>query len=76
MKQIPRNRQFINILACQVSLHSMHSTSIYCLELLILEGKEGKALATDHRGNTLAFKMNEVASSASYNLQIFLGPPR
>ena len=54
----------------------MHSTSIYCLELLILEGKEGKALATDRRDNTLPLEMNEVASSATYNLQIFLGPPR
>ena len=36
------------ILACQVSLHSMHSTSGYGLELLSLEGTGGKALATDY----------------------------
>ena len=54
----------------------MHSTSIYGLELLILEGKKGKALATDHRGNTLPFKMNEIATLATCNLQIFLEPPR
>ena len=39
----------INLLACQVSLHSMHSTSVYDPQLLVLEGAEEKALATDHR---------------------------
>ena len=28
----------------------MHSTSVYGLELFVLEGMGGKALATDHRG--------------------------
>ena len=40
----------MNLRACQVSLHSMDSTSVYGLELLVLEGTGGKALATDHRG--------------------------
>ena len=31
----------------QDSLYSMHSTSVYGLELLVLEGTGGKALATD-----------------------------
>ena len=43
------NGKLINLLACQVSLHSMDSTSVYGLELLVLEGTGGKALATDHR---------------------------
>ena len=41
----------INLHACQVSLHSMVSTSVYGLELLVLEGAGGKALATDHHDN-------------------------
>ena len=39
----------MNLLSCQVWLHSMDSTSIYGLELLVLEGSGGKTLATDHR---------------------------
>ena len=33
----------------------MDSTSIYGLELVVLEGKVGKALATDHRDNNRNF---------------------
>ena len=49
MKQTPIDRYIIDLLACQVSLHLMESTSVYGLELLVLEGTGGKALATDHR---------------------------
>ena len=48
-KQTSIRRYFIKLLSCQVSLHSMDSTSAYGLELLVLEGTGGKALATDHR---------------------------
>ena len=33
----------------------MDSTSIYGLELIVLEGTVGKALATDHRDNNRNF---------------------
>ena len=46
MKQTPINT---SPLACQVSLHSLDSTSVYGLELLVLEGTGGKAPATGHR---------------------------
>ena len=48
MKQTPIKTEFINLLAFQVSLHSMDSTSVFSLELLVLEGTGGKALETDH----------------------------
>ena len=53
MKQTPIKRQFINPRACQISLYSMDSTSVYGLELLVLEGTGGKALATDHCGEII-----------------------
>ena len=51
MKKTSINRLFTNLLACQVSLHSMESTAVYGLEPLVLEGREGKALSTDHRAS-------------------------
>ena len=41
---------FINLLPCHVSSHSMHSTSVYALKLSVLRGTGGKALVTDHLG--------------------------
>ena len=49
MKYIQINRQCINLLPCQVLLHSMHITSLYGLKLSVLRGVGAKALATDHR---------------------------
>ena len=40
---------FINLLPCHVSSHSMHSTSVYGLKLSILRGTGEKTLATAHR---------------------------
>ena len=37
-----------SLFLCQVSLHSMHSTSVYGLKLSVLRGTGVKALATDH----------------------------
>ena len=39
----------MNLLPCQVSLQSMHSTSVYGLKLSVLRGVGAKALATNHR---------------------------
>ena len=58
-KQTPLNRQFINLLACQVSLHSMYSTSVYGLEFLVWEETGGRALATDHRENSIKKQIQE-----------------
>ena len=49
MKWKPINRKFISLLPCQVSSHSLHSTSVYGLKLSVLRGTGGKALATNHR---------------------------
>ena len=37
-----------SLFSCHVSLHSMHSTSVYGLKLSVLRGTGVKALATDH----------------------------
>ena len=47
----------MNLLSCHVSLHSMHSTSVYGLKCSLLRGLRVKALATKQASN-LALSSN------------------
>ena len=43
--ELNTNKEVIYLLPYQVSFHSMHSTSVYGLKLLVLRGAGAKALA-------------------------------
>ena len=45
--------EFIQLLPCQVSIKSLHSTSVRGLKNSVLKVSGGKAMATDHRVNPL-----------------------